>query len=232
MAISRQKGQRCCSKLSKDYRPLNGSDLDTRSLDDLYNHLKVYEPEVKKKSESNSQNIAFISLAKNNSGKWEVNTTSISTASTHVSPASANVAATSISHDTFCAYIASQSNGSQIKYEDINQIDEDDIEEMDIKWNMALLRNTGHPGAKTGVEEKTSTKIEIKRVLESLYGFEVDEVRALNMDDNRKKIGIPTASDEFPLPDDFPTASEERFPLLSQRDAPAEEVYTADEVKD
>nr|GEW49072.1 hypothetical protein [Tanacetum cinerariifolium] len=28
-----------------------------------------------------------------------------------------------------------------IKYEDINQIDEDDIEEMDIKWNMALLKN-------------------------------------------------------------------------------------------
>nr|GFC58618.1 hypothetical protein [Tanacetum cinerariifolium] len=25
---------------------------------------------------------------------------------------------------------------------------------------------------------------------------------------------IPTASDEFPLPEDFPTASEERFPLL------------------
>nr|GFA15456.1 hypothetical protein [Tanacetum cinerariifolium] len=30
-------------------------------------------------------------------------------------------------------------NGSQIKFEDINQIDEDDMEEMDIKWNMALL---------------------------------------------------------------------------------------------
>nr|GFB74094.1 ribonuclease H-like domain-containing protein [Tanacetum cinerariifolium] len=26
-----------------------------------------------------------------------------------------------------------------IKFEDINQIDEDDMEEMDIKWNMALL---------------------------------------------------------------------------------------------
>nr|GFC63756.1 ribonuclease H-like domain-containing protein [Tanacetum cinerariifolium] len=26
-----------------------------------------------------------------------------------------------------------------IKYEDINQIDKDDIEEIDIKWNMALL---------------------------------------------------------------------------------------------
>nr|GEX15328.1 DNA helicase [Tanacetum cinerariifolium] len=37
--------------------------------------------------------------------------------------------------------------------------------------------------------------------------------------------------DEFPLPEDFPTASEERFPLLSQKDATAEEVCTADEVK-
>nr|GFA08782.1 reverse transcriptase domain-containing protein [Tanacetum cinerariifolium] len=43
------------------------------------------------------------------------------------------------SQDTACAYIASQSSGSQIKFEDINQIDEDDMEEIDIKWNMALL---------------------------------------------------------------------------------------------
>nr|GEZ38512.1 hypothetical protein [Tanacetum cinerariifolium] len=37
--------------------------------------------------------------------------------------------------------------------------------------------------------------------------------------------------DEFPLLDHFPTASEDMFPLLSERDAPAEEVCTADEVK-
>nr|GEX90650.1 hypothetical protein [Tanacetum cinerariifolium] len=42
-------------------------------------------------------------------------------------------------------------------------------------------------------------------------------------------VGIPTASDEFPLPEDFLTASEERFPLLSKRDATAEEVCTANE---
>nr|GEW70326.1 hypothetical protein [Tanacetum cinerariifolium] len=94
----------------------NRSDLDTMSLDDLYNRLKVYDPEVQKKSESNSQNMAFISTTKNSSGNREVNTADISTASTQVSPA-----------------------GSNIKYEDINQIDEDDIEEMDIKWNMALV---------------------------------------------------------------------------------------------
>nr|GFD39486.1 ribonuclease H-like domain-containing protein [Tanacetum cinerariifolium] len=30
-------------------------------------------------------------------------------------------------------------DGNTIKFEDINQIDKDDMEEMDIKWNMALL---------------------------------------------------------------------------------------------
>nr|GEY59666.1 hypothetical protein [Tanacetum cinerariifolium] len=117
----------------------NRSDLDTMSLDDLYNHLKVYESEVQKKSDSNSQNMAFISSAKNSSGKEDVNTASISTASTNVSPASVNIGAVSISQDTACAYIASQSSGSQIKFKDITQIDEDDIEEIDIKWNMVLL---------------------------------------------------------------------------------------------
>nr|GEU66373.1 hypothetical protein [Tanacetum cinerariifolium] len=132
----------------------NRSDLDTMSLDDLYNRLKVYEPEVQKKSESNSQNIAFISSAKNSSGKEKVNTASIPTASTQVSPASANVAAANISHDTACAYIASQSNGSQIKFEDINQIDEDNIKEMDIKWNMALLSMRADRGRRENLWEK------------------------------------------------------------------------------
>nr|GEY10297.1 hypothetical protein [Tanacetum cinerariifolium] len=139
MEISRQKVQRHWSKPSTDCRPLNRGDLDTMSLDDVYNHLKVYEPEVQNKSESNYQNMAFISSAKNSSRKGEVNTACILTANTQVSSASADVAAASISYDTVCAYIASQFNGSQIKYEDINQIEKDDIEEMDIKWNMALL---------------------------------------------------------------------------------------------
>nr|GEV15981.1 hypothetical protein [Tanacetum cinerariifolium] len=117
----------------------NRSDLDTMSLDYMYNHLKVYESEVQKKSKLNSQNMAFISLAKHSRDNEEVNTASVSTTSTNVPTASASVGVASISQDTTYAYIASQSSGSQIKFEDINQIDEDDIEEMDIKWNMALL---------------------------------------------------------------------------------------------
>nr|GEX46930.1 ribonuclease H-like domain-containing protein [Tanacetum cinerariifolium] len=64
------------------------------------------------------KNLLKQQYAKNSSGNGEVNTTSIPTASTQVSPASANVAAAIISFDTACAYIASQSNGSQIKSQD------------------------------------------------------------------------------------------------------------------
>nr|GEZ36179.1 hypothetical protein [Tanacetum cinerariifolium] len=92
----------------------NKSDLDTMSLDDLYNHLKVYESEVQKKSEPNTQNMSFISSAKHSRGNEDVTTASVSTASTNVLTTSTNIG-------------------------DINQIDEDDMEEMDIKWNMALL---------------------------------------------------------------------------------------------
>nr|GEY63108.1 hypothetical protein [Tanacetum cinerariifolium] len=84
------------------------SDLDTMSLDDLYNHLKVYEAEVQKKSEPNTHNMAFISSTKHNRGNDEVNTASVYTASSNVPIASANVTTVSTSQETACAYIASQ----------------------------------------------------------------------------------------------------------------------------
>ncbi|GJZ31238.1 putative ribonuclease H-like domain-containing protein [Tanacetum coccineum] len=90
----------------------NRDDLDTMSLDDVYNHLKVYEPEVEKSTGSNSQNMAFISSSNTNSGKSEVSIVQgVSTSGVQVSTTRTDVAAT---------------------------ID-DDIEEIDIKWNLALL---------------------------------------------------------------------------------------------
>nr|GEX38885.1 hypothetical protein [Tanacetum cinerariifolium] len=45
------------------------NDLDSMSLDDLYNHLKVYEAEVQKKPNSNPRDMAFISSSKNNNNE-------------------------------------------------------------------------------------------------------------------------------------------------------------------
>nr|GEY63017.1 hypothetical protein [Tanacetum cinerariifolium] len=70
-----------------------------------------------------------LQFTKHSSGNEEVNIASVSTASTNVSTGSANIGVATISQDTACAYIASQSSGSQIKFKDINQIDEDDMEE-------------------------------------------------------------------------------------------------------
>nr|GFB04197.1 hypothetical protein [Tanacetum cinerariifolium] len=120
------------------------SDLDTMSLDDLYNHLKVYESEVQKKSEPNSQNMAFISLAKHSGGNEEVNTASVSTASTNVSTASANIG-----------------------------IDEDDMEEMDIKWNMTLLSMRADRFWK-----KTGMKISIQGT--DMAGFDKSKAECFN----------------------------------------------------
>nr|GEY29766.1 hypothetical protein [Tanacetum cinerariifolium] len=90
----------------------NRTDLDTISLYDLYNHLKVYESEVHKKSKPNSQNMAFISSAKHSSGNEDGNTACVPTASTNVPTTSASVA--TINQDTACAYIASQSSEKKI----------------------------------------------------------------------------------------------------------------------
>ncbi|GJR25332.1 hypothetical protein Tco_1101564 [Tanacetum coccineum] len=48
----------------------NNSDLDTLSMEDLYNNLKLYKSEIKvqSSSSSNSQNVAFVSSKNTNSG--------------------------------------------------------------------------------------------------------------------------------------------------------------------
>ncbi|GJX53079.1 putative ribonuclease H-like domain-containing protein [Tanacetum coccineum] len=82
--------------------------------------------------------MAFISSSNTNSGKSKVPTVQ-GFSTTSVQTTCTNVDAASLSYDTVCAYTATQPNGSQIKYKDITQIDDDDIEEMDIKCNLALL---------------------------------------------------------------------------------------------
>ncbi|GJU19008.1 hypothetical protein Tco_1146974 [Tanacetum coccineum] len=124
----------------------NKPDLDTMSFDDLYNNFKIVEQEVKgtTSSSSSSQNMAFVSSP---SSTNEVNTaygvstanTQVSPASTQVSTASTQVSTANLSDATVYAFLASQPNGSQLVYEDLEQIHEDDIEEMDLKWQLALL---------------------------------------------------------------------------------------------
>ncbi|GKA22411.1 ribonuclease H-like domain-containing protein [Tanacetum coccineum] len=98
----------------------NKADLDTRSMDDLYNKLKVYKPEVKGMSSSSSstQNMAFVSSSNNNTSSTNeaVNTAyGVSITSTQVND----------------AYSTNIDNLSDVVIYD--------MEEMDLRWQMAML---------------------------------------------------------------------------------------------
>ncbi|GJZ75083.1 ribonuclease H-like domain-containing protein [Tanacetum coccineum] len=82
----------------------------------------------------------------------EVDTANIQvrTGSTPVSTTSHKDSTANLSDATVYAFLADQPNRSQLVHEDLEQIHEDDLEEMDLKWQLALLsmrarRNNGAP---------------------------------------------------------------------------------------
>ncbi|GJU68067.1 putative ribonuclease H-like domain-containing protein [Tanacetum coccineum] len=105
----------------------NKPDLDTLSTDDLYNNLKIYDSEVKGSSSSNqnSQNVAFVSSNNSSSSNQAYGSNSANT--------------DSMSDAVIYSFFANQSNSPQLNDEDLQHIDADDLEEMDLKWQMAML---------------------------------------------------------------------------------------------
>nr|GEV43927.1 hypothetical protein [Tanacetum cinerariifolium] len=116
----------------------NKADLDTMSIDDLYNTFKIVEQEVKRTVVSRSLNMAFLSSPGSTN---EVDTASIqvSAANTPVSIVSSLNNTANLSDATVYAFLANQPNGSQLVHEDLEKIHEDDQEEIDLKWQLALL---------------------------------------------------------------------------------------------
>nr|GEV81117.1 protein FAR1-related sequence 5 [Tanacetum cinerariifolium] len=123
----------------------NKADLEEQSLDDLFNNLKIYDAEVKDSSPSsqNTRNIAFVSLNNTNSINESVTVASISAPSISAASSKATVSTLpnvdSISDAVIYSFFASQSNIPQLDNEDLKQIDPNDLEEMDLKWQMTVL---------------------------------------------------------------------------------------------
>nr|GEZ69368.1 hypothetical protein [Tanacetum cinerariifolium] len=71
----------------------------------------------------------------------EVDTTNIqvSTVSTPVSTVSSHDNTANLSDATVYVFLANQPNGSQLVHEDLEQIHKDDLKEIDLKWQLALL---------------------------------------------------------------------------------------------
>ncbi|GJX12023.1 putative ribonuclease H-like domain-containing protein [Tanacetum coccineum] len=124
----------------------NKAELETMSMDDLYNNLK-------------STNINNLSDA------------------------------------VICSFFASQPNSPQRAHEDLQQIHPDDMEEMDLRWQIAMLtirarrflKNTGRKLTVNGNETIGFDKCKVECYICHKRGHFSRECRALRNQDNKNK---------------------------------------------
>ncbi|KAI3669557.1 hypothetical protein L6452_40796 [Arctium lappa] len=102
--------------------------LEEKELDDLYTDLRVFEAEVevKKKPSGYIHNAALLSASIDSTANSE---------SVNVANGANQEKGT---NSVFEAFLASHGNSSLIN-DDLEQLHPDDLEEMDIKWQMAML---------------------------------------------------------------------------------------------
>nr|GEV13589.1 ribonuclease H-like domain-containing protein [Tanacetum cinerariifolium] len=149
----------------------NKTDLKDKSLDDLFNSLKIYESEVKHSSslDTASPNLAFVLTTLVDSTNDSVS------AAVHVSAVGTKLSAStllnvdSLSNAVIYSFFASQSSSPQLDSKDLKQIDANDLEEMDLKWQIAMptmrarkfLQKTGR---NLGVNGPTSMGFDMAKV--------------------------------------------------------------------
>nr|GEU49392.1 putative ribonuclease H-like domain-containing protein [Tanacetum cinerariifolium] len=119
----------------------NKADLEDQSLDDLFNNLKIYEAEVKSSSSTShtTHNIAFMSSHNTDNTNESVSVVASVSAVSTKPPASILPNVDNRSDAVIYSFFASQSNSPQLDNDDLKQINADDLEEMDLKWQMAML---------------------------------------------------------------------------------------------
>nr|GEV02864.1 ribonuclease H-like domain-containing protein [Tanacetum cinerariifolium] len=184
----------------------NKPEIDTLSLDDLYNNLKIYEQEVKETSSSNTntQNVSFVSSNSTSSINEAVNTThGVTTASIQATDVNSTTI-DNLSDAVICSFFASQPNSPQLDNEDLQQIHPDDLEEMNLRWQMAMLtmrakrflKNTERKFSMNGTETIRFDKSKVECYNCHKRGHFARECRAprnqenKNMKDSRRSVPV------------------------------------------
>ncbi|GKB48180.1 hypothetical protein Tco_0898933, partial [Tanacetum coccineum] len=113
-------------------------EVDSLSFDDLYNNLRVFKSDVKGSTGSSfsAQNIAFV-FSKSTSSTNDVSTAyGVSTSSGYNSQRENS---SSYTNELMYSFFANQSSGPQLDHEDLEQLNEFDLDEMDLKWQVAMI---------------------------------------------------------------------------------------------
>ncbi|GKA22943.1 ribonuclease H-like domain-containing protein [Tanacetum coccineum] len=129
--------KRTVRETEQEYEPTTAEEKQDRR-----NEIKLEELCSRSSSTSqNPQNVAFVSSNSTNSNcnsstnKADNTAYGVSAAHTQCNPTSGD----NLSDAMICAFLASQPNSPQLAREDLEQIDPDDLEEMDLQWEMAML---------------------------------------------------------------------------------------------
>ncbi|GKD98709.1 hypothetical protein Tco_1382606, partial [Tanacetum coccineum] len=142
-------------------------EIETMSTDDMYNNFKIVEQDVKKSvgTSNVNQNMAFMTTPSTGSTNDVSTANTVSTGSTNINNASSQTSTASISDNVVYAFMVENPNGSNLLHQDLEQIHEDYLEVMDLKWQLSLLlrskdglsRNQDNT-RKQGSNEDTSSK--------------------------------------------------------------------------
>ncbi|GJU98970.1 hypothetical protein Tco_1328241 [Tanacetum coccineum] len=117
---------------------MNKAEIETMSIDNLYNNFKIVKQSVKKSvgASNGAQNLAFMT-ASSTSSTNDVNTAKpayeVSTVSSDVNTASPQVSTASFSDNVVYAFMVENPTGSNLIQQDLEQIHEDDLEAIDLK---------------------------------------------------------------------------------------------------
>nr|GFA39530.1 hypothetical protein [Tanacetum cinerariifolium] len=103
--------------------------------------LKIYKAEVKSSSSTGTitQNITCVSSSNTDSTTEPVSVGASVSVVCAKMPVLSLLNVDSLSNVVIYSFFASQSSSLQLDNEDLKQIDADDLEEMDLKWQMAML---------------------------------------------------------------------------------------------
>nr|GEY06511.1 ribonuclease H-like domain-containing protein [Tanacetum cinerariifolium] len=147
-------------------------EIKTLSLDDLFNNLKAYESEVKGTSNStkNSHNVAFLSSSNTNRA---VNTAQgVNTANTQ-GAADSSTTVENLSDAVIYFFFASQPSIPQLVNKDLQQIHPDDLEKIDLRWNIAMLTMKARRFLK-------NTRRKLDMANKEIIGFDKSKVECFN----------------------------------------------------
>nr|GEX47673.1 hypothetical protein [Tanacetum cinerariifolium] len=165
--------------------------LDTLSFNDLYNNLRVFEHDVKgtTASSSNTQNVAFVSADNTSS------TNDVSTAYSVSSPSvlkSRKGGSSSYADEVIHSFFANQSSAPQLGYDDLEQINDDDMEEIDLKWQGILLETAELKGIKPAEKEMLGTMETKIKTMEDAQNYAIMAYSSSNL--VKAKLGFSLSS--------------------------------------